>query len=339
MASLTKDYSRHTKGDEGYAEAIDNFIATHHPNREGWIKYREKWKSNSSELLYVLLETTSECNLTCPMCIHSIGYDKAPRMKDVLFEVALKNIADMKVPAVCMNQINEPLLDKNIFERISRVNDLPEIVDVHMNTNAVLLDDDRSRKIIDSGLTKILIGFDAFSKETYEKTRTGGASFDEVKKNILNFISIRDSLGSVFPVIRMSFVRTSVNDHEISQWVDFWYDKVDILSVQEFISPVLDDSRNYLLSESNTRPKNIDDITCRQPFERVTIRGDGEVLPCCSQQSPKMPIGNIKEDSLGEIWRGEKMEALRESFSNGAWKEHPICGPCLKLSHGISLTE
>ena len=91
-------------------------------------------------------------------------------------------------------------------------------------------------------------------------------------------------------------------------------DKVDYLSVQEFVSPVLDNSRNYLLSDSNVRPKDIKDISCRQPFERVTIRGDGAVLACCSHQSSKMSVGNIMTESLSAIWKNEKMEALRKSF-------------------------
>ncbi len=339
MVAQTKDYSHHHNGGGIVADSIDNYIAAHHPKKNQWISYRKKWKANKSDLLYVLLETTSECNLTCPMCIHSAEYDKAPRMKDDVFELALKNIAEMKVPSVCMNQINEPLLDKKIFERIAQVKELPGVVDVHMNTNAVLLDETRSKKLIESGLTKILIGFDAFSKTTYEEMRTGGASYDEVKENILNFISIRKSLGSVFPIIRLSFVKTSVNVEEIPQWVDFWYDKVDYLDIQEFVSPMLDNSRNYLLSEFNNRPKNIEDISCRQPFERLTIRGDGEVLPCCSQQSPKMPVGNIMTEALSKIWGNSAMEKLRGGFVDGSWTDHPICGPCLKLAHSISLDE
>ena len=214
MVALTKDYSLHHTGNGNVSDSIDAFIAAHHPRKKEWIRYREKWKAKQTDLLFVLLETNSECNLTCPMCIHSIGYEKAPRMKDDLFEEALKNIADMKIPSVSMNMTNEPLLDMKIFERISKVSDLPDVVDIHMNTNAVLLSEDRAKKLIDSGLTRLLIGFDAFSKKIFEETRTG-ASYDEVKSNILNFINIKKSLGSVFPIIRLSFVKTSINDHEI----------------------------------------------------------------------------------------------------------------------------
>ena len=56
----------------------------------------------------------------------------------------------MRVPSIAMNQVNEPLLYKNIFEKIALVSEIESVVDIHMNTNAVLLNRKNSEKILNS---------------------------------------------------------------------------------------------------------------------------------------------------------------------------------------------
>ena len=58
-------------------------------------------------------------------------------MQDQLFLKSIKEISDLRIPAVAMNQINEPLLDKKIYDKIKIVSEVNSVVDIHMNTNAV----------------------------------------------------------------------------------------------------------------------------------------------------------------------------------------------------------
>ena len=50
-------------------------------------------------------------------------------------------------------------------------------------TNATLLNDTISKKIIDSGVDVVFFSVDGASKETFEKIRVG-ANFERVKENI-----------------------------------------------------------------------------------------------------------------------------------------------------------
>ena len=115
-------------------------------------------------------------------------------------------------PAVAMNQINEPLLDKKIYDKIKIVSEIETVVDIHMNTNAVLLNKENSEKILNSKLTRLLLGFDGYSKDVFEKVRDR-AKFDQVFNNIINFLELKKKMNKNFPVTRISFVRTSDNEH------------------------------------------------------------------------------------------------------------------------------
>ena len=55
--------------------------------------------------MFVLFETTSKCNLRY-YCVQSVGYEQTERMQDQLFKIN-KEISDLRIPAVAMDQINE----------------------------------------------------------------------------------------------------------------------------------------------------------------------------------------------------------------------------------------
>lgn len=331
MGAMTTDYSKH--GD------INCYIAEHHPKKEQFGNYRKQWEHNKESLLFLLIETISRCNLKCPMCIHSVGYEHTADMTENLFDRIIKEIKAMRIPSIAMNMTNEPLLDKSIINRIAKIAQVDCVVDILMNTNGVLLNKQNGEKLLDSGLTRLLIGFDAYSKNTYEKVRVG-SNYEKVLHNILDFLELKEKLNKNIPVVRMSFVKTSQNEHEVQEWFDFWKDKVDYVSIQEYLTPVLNDSGLSLVPKNSKRKElKGEAITCKQPFERVTIIGNGDVLPCCSHFSTQMPIGNINNDSLLTIWNGEMVNTLRKYFKEKRWREHPICSKCLGISSGLKLSE
>ena len=101
------------------------------------------------------------------------------------------------------------------------------------------------------------------------------------------------------------------------------------------------------------------DFRCAQPFQRVTMRYNGNVLPCCTFYAAEMPIGQIKTniktkfsevDNIGlldkslkskliigtikEIWNGEQMTFIRDIHKKGEFWRHPVCKKCvLSTSH------
>ena len=64
---------------------------------------------------------------------------------------------------------------------------------------------------------------------------------------------------------------------------------------------------------------------CMHPFTGLATREDGAIKICCRS----LPIGWIQEQSLEEIWNGDKMREVRRQVQNG---ERPdVCKPCFDL--------
>ena len=70
-------------------------------------------------------------------------------------------------------------------------------------------------------------------------------------------------------------------------------------------------------------------IFCTSPWERLTIQGDGTVIPCCSQLARPLAVGNIHESTLYDIWNSDKMKSLRQRHKKQDYSGLPICRHCL----------
>ena len=73
-----------------------------------------------------------------------------------------------------------------------------------------------------------------------------------------------------------------------------------------------------------------ENFRCAEPFKRLTLRSNGDTLPCCSFYAVDLVIGNWKENSLEEIWNNDKMEELREIHKTGDYQKNNVCKNCVQ---------
>lgn len=301
-----------------------------------FLKYRENWKASQDFTkefdfpLYILTELTFSCNYRCPQCILGDKEEtiklkpKIPEMPIALFKKIVDEGEKYQCRSLCLNHTSEPLLVRDLADRIFYARD-HGFLDILMNTNGELLNEKISEELIQSGLTRLMVSIDANSTETFEKIRVGG-NFEKVKNNVLNFIKIRNELGLKLPLVRTSFVLQKDNGHELNDFKNFWKEKVDYVHIQSFSKPydTAEDSR------INHKKSDTEDIfRCDQPNNRIVIRSDGQVLPCCSWFSYELPVGNVNDSSIFEIWNSKSMKDLRKMHFEGKYFQNPTCEKCV----------
>ncbi len=122
----------------------------------------------------LFVETTTRCNLKCPMCLKQRG-DEEFREGDLSAETFQRLLPAMPaIEAVVLNGIGEPLLHPGLeeFVRISkeRMNGSGW---VGFQSNGLLIDSPRARRLVEAGLDRICISVDAVSPEAFRNIRTG----------------------------------------------------------------------------------------------------------------------------------------------------------------------
>ena len=308
-------------------------------------EYREKWNAaNRFELetdfpLFLHLELNQICNLRCPSC--PIGqpqayakYISSEKMDWNLYQKIILEGEKYDCPSMEPQGTNEPFLDQNLEDYIRFAAD-HGFIDIMLNTNGTLLTEERARKVLKSGITRLRFSLDAATKETFEKVRLG-ANYDTTMKNIERFLEIKKQEKCDLPVVGVNFCKTKFNEHEEEAFIKKWIDKVDFFVIQDFQPPDLDTNYSEFLPSKSVFRENIQEsgYNCQQPWQRVLVRSSGEVCPCCAFFSEELSLGNLKDHSLHELWNSKEMHDLRVMHKRGNYEENPWCKKCINHMGG-----
>ena len=143
----------------------------------------------------VFIEVTNHCNLLCETCPrtfttyedpHTLSWDDFLRIVD--------QFPDME--RAVLHGIGEPLMNMDLPRIIAHLK--ARGVYVLFNTNATLLNDDWSVKLIESGLDELRVSIDGANPRTYALIR-GAPLFHKVVSNLTRFIEIQQHRSAVLP--------------------------------------------------------------------------------------------------------------------------------------------
>ncbi len=300
-----------------------------------WKEYRDLYdKVSSLELetdypIQLDFELNASCNLKCPMCPLSAETNKG-KGKETWFKFDdFKRIVDQGVQnglkAIKLNFLNEPLIRNDITKFISYAKKIG-IEDIYLSTNGMLLTDSLIIELIESGLTRIQVSIDAFTTETYDKVRPGG-NLSKVVHNVEQMIALRDTHHSITPLVRVNFVRTELNEHELNSFINYWSEKVEMIGIQEMVKPPISGTD---IKSKTTLNKRDTGFRCSFPFKQLVINNEGDILPCCTFYGEQLKLGNIKTDDIINVWKSEKMKQLRKLHKESKYYQNGICLICVE---------
>jgi radical SAM protein with 4Fe4S-binding SPASM domain len=298
---------------------------------EEWAEFRYRFHQGENLIdigypIQIDVELNSGCNMTCPFCIH--GYSKIKNREMCLekYQEIIRQAVELGVKSVKLNYINEPLLRKDLEDIIRWTRD-QGIINIYFVTNGTALTKKRRTKLINSGLTKLFVSIDAVTSETYNKQRLSG-QFNRIVTNVKSFIRERNDAGKRHPLVLVSFLRNTLNEHEEQAFKNKWGDLADVISIQR-MNEVPDRKTGLTLHYD----KQIEG--CKFPFKQLVVETDGTIIPCCKLYGKKMPLGKFGEEhpkygmiDLKEAWR--QTSSLRFIHSENMWDKHPVCSKCMR---------
>jgi len=283
-------------------------------------------KLDQSFPLGVDIGVTNACNSDCIMCPHS-RLKNIGTMKMDLYEKIIDNCARLKIKNVILSFFGEPLLDKTLLNKIAYAKQ--KGLDVAFYSNGSLLDKRWAHDLIDVGLDSITISFDGYSKETYEKIRRG-LKFDVLKANILGLIDAKKDLKKENPKINLVLVEQTDNKKEIKKFYNEWKEKVEsinIINLRNWAGEVDDKFGSSFHSK-----KGLKRTPCSLIWQKLVVDWNGDAVLCCDDWNHSMVLGNLKTESIEEIWRGKKLTKIRKLHKEGKFEKIPLCSNCNKKS-------
>ncbi len=165
---------------------------------------------------YLRISVTDRCNLSCLYCIPPEGIKLVAKEKLLTFEEILR-VAKITV-GLGVQKIKltggEPLARKGIVELIRKLSEIPELEDLSLTTNGILLSS-LAEKLFQAGLKRVNVSVDSLQPDRFREITGGG----ELSKVLLG-IDKAQNLGIKVKINTVAL--RGWNEGEILDFVEFF---------------------------------------------------------------------------------------------------------------------
>ena len=276
------------------------------------------------------IDTTNICQLKCPLCHTGLG--TVDRDKGVMhFDTFKKTIDEVKNYCIWLSLYSwgEPFLNREIdrFVAYAHQNRIATIISSNLNKP---LTPDMAERLVRSGLDVLIISLDGTTQDVYQIYRVGG-HLQRVLDNMRLIAQKRAELGSKTPFLEWQFIVMRQNEHQISEARQMAKELgVDTISFKNVDFPHGEDdlelARQWLprrdlearLDNPFAKPYQEDGVRCWRLWRSAVVNWDGGYAPCCYLTDAADDFGDVKSQSIKEIWNNEYYLAARKLFKKGS---------------------
>lgn len=275
----------------------------------------------------VSLELSSDCNMRCEYCYHSdqenLPFQKGFMTSGMAFKI-IDQAAELKVNSLKFNWKGESTMNPDFELITSRAKSLAKgstFIDRLTNSNFKF---PNNKESIFNGLcnqTKVKVSFDSFDKDVLEQQRRG-ANYELILKNIDTFYNWPKRKETQ---IVIQAIKTTLNQYEDiytlakKRWPEATVSVRNVVEGRKE-SSILDLAHKH--RDTSNRQ------SCIQAHVRVIFNWKGEASPCCPDITERLKIGDIKTQSLYEIFNSIAAKQLRKELKSHVAFEKDPCKTC-----------
>ncbi len=291
---------------------------------EEYKEYRSLWESLPTKRkvreypLLLDIELASVCNLKCPMCYTITDEFKAKITKGFMDFTLFKKIIDEvaeKVFAVRLSLRGESLLHKDFIKCVQYAKSAG-IKEVSTLTNGAKLEGEFALEIINAGIDWLTVSIDGVD-EVYESIRKP-ITFNQIVSNLSFINDYKRRKGLVKPVVKVQGIWPAIRKNP-----EKYYSILSKISDLIAFNPLID----YLSKDRDI--VYVENFSCPQLYQRLVIGSDGRVMMCANDEDTKLPIGDVNNQTIYDIWNGELLTKYRKIHANkDAYKSLPHCKEC-----------
>ncbi len=265
------------------------------------------------------LELTNKCNLNCVFCDRPILKQsmKIGDMDENLLISILESVKENNIYELGLVGLGEPLLNGNLERHLSIINDYSQyFTRISINTNGILMDEEKSDTIIQSRINLITFSLNATNRWSYKKIM-GADRFDLVVNNIKRFIALLKYHKRSDLNVSIQFMSSDLNDES----------EMNALFKDEISNSVVVYNR-FLFDKPSISTRNKDMVNiktsmdskrypCWSLYSRVYIDINGNLYPCtigndCYRENSNLNLGNVRNQNIVSIFNDKRIRLARD---------------------------
>jgi len=256
-----------------------------------------------------------------------------------VFERVLESIRDHpEINIVVLYHGGEPLLNKRLYDMVKEIKQTREDIWVKTVSNGMAMTAKNAKKLVESELDHIEFSLDAESFTENNFVRRGSQT-EKVISNIKVLVEEKRHANSSLPEI---FISTTQFLRDVEGGPPSGLPEVpnylrDMFSAEENDSEIIGFKSTYALEwphmgdvdnhfDIYVDPEGSVSNECDNVDSTITIRWNGDIVPCCFDLTSKLVMGNVLKEKPIDIWNNRKYSILRDSIARE--KFISICDNC-----------
>ncbi len=292
---------------------------------KAYLSYKRRDEEPVGLPLRMWVETSTLCNLKCPMCPNK---DFSREQRSVLDLDLFKRIVDQAAGVVndmYLHHRGEPFTNPNLFAMIRYAEAAG--IRTRFHTNGGIMNEERALQLLDAKPHMVSFSVDGFSKVPYEAMRPG-ATFETTVQNILFLATEKRKRRQKLPYLEVERIRfRKPHPEENAEAIKLLREKFISHGVNEVIEKA---EYEWSTGENSNCELPPAGNCCTFPWYAMVVCADGTVTPCPQDFWAKMNLGDFKTQTLQEIWHGAPYRQLRRSLHCNV-ADLEICRKCDRL--------
>ena len=283
------------------------------------------------------LETSTACNLSCPEC--PTGTAQLTRPIGVITERLYNSTVDQTEKYLMNLNLyfqGEPFLNPKFCKLLSYAHE--QNIYTSCSTNGHFLTEPFAKRVIESGIDRLIISIDGTDQESYSRYRHGG-DFETVVNGVKNIVEAKKNLNASNPLVIIQFLVFKTNEHLIDEMKTLARKLgADVLELKtarfnkfEQGNPLMPVNENYCRykkqADGSYSLKKTLKNKCFRMWTSSVITWDGTVVPCCFDKDAENSLGTLTTKTFKEIWKSEKYDTYRNQILNNR-TQIEICRNC-----------
>lgn len=284
------------------------------------------------------IETTNRCNMRCKMCPRTTMMTRS--IEDIDKETFIKvidqisphskedwkrwksfcekkyGIAETDEPSenhfflyviskvIQLHGYGDPLLDKHMFEYVEELHKRGFYS--YFSCNPANINLNLTYKMLEAGLDYIKYSIESVDDATHKQIRGECSNFTESYKKILQVLDFKHKYN-----LNTTIVITMLDLNRDKQQEDYEKLLKSFEGLDVYVYLKSEDCQWYRKDFHGTKSIHWSE-TCKHPWMTMTIKSNGDATMCMEDFNNEIIMGNVKNESLYDIWNGQKYTDFRE---------------------------
>jgi MoaA/NifB/PqqE/SkfB family radical SAM enzyme len=282
------------------------------------------------------IETTNACNMLCKMCPRTTKMTrKVETIKRETFigilsqlrpwsndewgtwekfvkseykiekdEQSENNFFLYIIPKVIqLHGYGDPLLDRNMAEYVKLLTDKGFYS--YFSCNPANINMAATERMFENGLSFIKYSIESVDDKKHKEIRGEASNFTESYSRIKQLLDIKAKKNYKTTVIITMLDLNNTWQKEEFEKLENAFKGLDV-----YVYLKSEDQQWYRKDYHGTQSVHWSEI-CKHPWMSMTIKSNAEAAMCMEDYNNEIILGNVQEDSLYDIWNGEKYAKFR----------------------------